>query len=177
MLSGTPAVLRAIFRDKVSIGVLLDGLFFHHLPAMFIPRNGESITGSFIFSGVSLLKNDGTSLMELTEASGEVLTSPFCWFALTLSLILYHLLVDVPHRATAALQLARLFAAALARSESPLPYGAASHPVTHSHPSKRDQASWRTGLSPSRNVDLLLQFDVGPPQDAETRRSTPTSPA
>lgn len=39
-----PAVLRAIFRDKVSIRVLPDGLFFHHLPAVFIPRNGEAIT-------------------------------------------------------------------------------------------------------------------------------------
>jgi len=28
--------------------------------------------GSFVFSGVSLLKNDGTSLMELTDASGDV---------------------------------------------------------------------------------------------------------
>lgn len=71
-----PAVLRAIFRDKISIRVLLDGLFFHHLPAVFIPRNGEALQAevSFIFSGVSLAKSDGMSLMELTKISEEVLS-------------------------------------------------------------------------------------------------------
>lgn len=69
-----PAVLRAIFRDKVSIRVLLDTLFFHHLPAVFIPRNGEASQAkvSFIFSGVSLLKSDGMSLVELTKTSEGV---------------------------------------------------------------------------------------------------------
>ena len=82
---------------------------------------------------------------------------------------------------SAALQLAHHFDDALAQSESLLPYSATSRPadlkpVTCSHLSKQDQAPWRTDPVPSRNVDLLLWFDVCPSQDAETRRSTPTLP-
>lgn len=40
-------------------------------PGMVRPSQAEM---SFISSGVSLLKNDGTSLMELTKASEEVLS-------------------------------------------------------------------------------------------------------
>lgn len=56
--------------------MLLDGLLFHHLPAVFIHRNGEASQAevSFIFSGVSLLKSDGMSLVELTKTSEKVLS-------------------------------------------------------------------------------------------------------